>query len=422
MANIYVLQRKAMRLPAVLGMAMAAAITVAACGSSSTATSTGPIPLGFVAPLTGIGASAGVGALEGADVALKAITAAGGVLGRQLNLIIGNDNTDAVDALPVVQKQLSVDKVVASYGPDSDLTNAVTRYYVGAHVPAIIWGGQDPQPTFISPYIWRITPADSQLGVAMALNAWLKGYRNAAFLFGNDDNGKALGTDVAAAWKKLGGKTAVTVEYTPGQTSYRSEVQQVVNAHPDVILFRSLATDAGVLFSNLNELEGLRIPMVGDDTSDQTGFTQAIGLAAQQKCVTSTDTGTVTGAGYDFFSALYMKTVGHPPLSQANFAYDGITLLALAIDKAGSTDPTAIANAILRVENPSNTPVYTYAEGLAALKAGKSIKYIGVSGPLNYDKYHHVYGPFAGYVPKDLNGNLSLVQNITAAQLQAATP
>ena len=235
---------------------MTASLTVAACGSSSTAKSTGPIPLGFVAPLTGIGASAGVGALEGADVALKAITAAAGVLGRQLNLIIGNDNTDCVDALPVVQKQLSVDNVVASYGPDSDLTDAVTRYYVGAHVPAIIWGGQDPQPTYISPYIWRITPADSQLGVAMALNAWLKGYRNAAFLFGNDDNGKALGTDVAAAWKKLGGSTAVTVAYTPGQTSYRSEVQQIVNAHPDVIYVRSLATDAGAVF-NLNELEGL---------------------------------------------------------------------------------------------------------------------------------------------------------------------
>jgi ABC-type branched-subunit amino acid transport system substrate-binding protein len=422
MANLSTPHIKAKRYLSALGVGVAGALTVAACGSTSAATSKGPIPLGFVAPLTGIGASAGVGALEGADVAIKAIAAAGGVLGRPLNLVIGNDNTDAVDALPVVQKQLSIDNVVASYGPDSDLTDAVTRYYVGAHVPAIIWGGQDPEPTYISPYIWRITPADSQLGVAMALNAWLKGYRSAAFLFGNDDNGKALGADVAAAWTKLGGTTAVTVQYTPGQTSYRSEVQQVVNAHPQVILFRALATDAGTLFSNLKELEGLSIPMVGDDTSDQTGFTQAIGLATQQKAVTSTDTGTVTGAGYDFFNALYMKTEGHPPLSQANFAYDGITLLALAIDKAGSTDPSAIAAAIPEVENPNNTQVFTYAEGLAALKAGKNIKFVGVSGPLNFDKYHHVYGPFAGYVPKDVSGDLTLVQNITAAQLQAATP
>ncbi len=394
----------------------------AACGSTSTATSTGPINLGFVAPLTGIGASAGVGALEGGDVAIKAIDAAGGVLGRKVNLDIGNDNTDAVDAVPVVEKQLSVDNVVASYGPDSDLTTTVDRYYMAAHVPAIIWGGQDPLPSLINPYIWRITPADSQLGVAIALNAWLKGYRNAAFLFGNDDNGKALGQDVMAAWAKLGGKVAANVQYTPGQTSYRSEIQQVVSAHPDVILFRSLATDAGTLFSAIKELEGVTIPMVGDDTSDQTGFTQAIGLAVQQKYVTSTDTGTVTGPGYDFFNTLYMKTEGHPPLSQANFAYDGVTLLALAIEKAGSTNPTAIAAAIPEVENPSNMAVYTYAEGLAALKAGHDIKFVGVSGPLTFDKYHHVYGPFAGYVPKDTNGNLTLVQMITAAELQQATP
>jgi len=421
--HLHIDQRGVHRKATVFGLAaLTGSLALAACSSTSTSTggASGPIPLGFVAPLTGVGSSAGVGALEGADVAIKAINDAGGVLGRHLDLDIGNDNTDPVDAVPVVQKQLSVDHVVASYGPAANTYPATYRYYVAAHVPAVIWGGQDSLPTLISPYIWRDTPADGVLGTAMAVNAWNLGYRNAAFLFGTDVNSQGLYASSHAAWLKLGGTVATSVTYTPGATSFRSEVQQVINSHPDVIIFKALATDAGTLFSNLNELDGLAIPMVGDDTSDQTQFTQAIGLAAAQKALTSTDTGVVTGPQYDFFNSLYMKIEGHPPLSQANFAYDGVTLLALAIDKAGSTNGDAIAKAIPEVENPSNTPVYTYAEGLAALKAGKNIKFVGVSGPLTFDKYHHVLGPFAGYKAVDLNGTLKLVDNITPDELVKA--
>ena len=89
--------------------------------------------------------------------------------------------------------------------------------------------------------------------------------------------------------------------------------------------------------------------MVGDDTSDQTQFTQAIGLAGAEKALTSTDTGVVTGLSNYFFNTLYMHIDTYPPLSQANFAYDGVTHLALAIDKAGSTVGDAIAKNIKKI-------------------------------------------------------------------------
>jgi branched-chain amino acid transport system substrate-binding protein len=405
-------------------------VLLAACATGAGATSGGTrlvggqIPVGMVAPLTGIGGSAGVGALEGAEAAISQVNAHGGVLGHKIDLIIGNDNTDPVDAVPVVQKQISIDHVVASYGPAANTWPATRHYYDAAGIPVIVWGGEDDFPKLKDPLVYRDTPADSQLGVAMAVGAWELGYRRAAMLFGTDTNGAALGATVKAAWLKLGGKIVANVSYTPGESSYRSEIQRIVSAHPQVILFRSLSTDAGTLFSALNELTpgGLSIPMVGDDTSDQTEFTKAIGIAASRKVLNSIDTGIVTGPGVTLFNKLFQTEFGTPPLSQANFAYDGINMIALAIEKAHSTSGSAIAKAIAEIENPANTPVYSFAQGLAALKAGKNIKYVGVSGPLTFDQYHHVFGPFAVYRSLNINGSLQRVLEITPAKLQAATP
>jgi branched-chain amino acid transport system substrate-binding protein len=404
-------------------------LLLAACASAGTAAGKtgairGQIPVGMVAPLTGIGASAGVGALQGAELALSQINGQGGVLGHKIDLVIGNDNTDPVDAVPAVQKQISVDHIVASYGPAANTWPATRHYYDAANIPVIVWGGQDDFPRLKDPVVYRDTPADSQLGVAMAVGAYKLGYRRAAMLFGTDVNGAALGATVKAAWAKLGGQTVANVSYTPGQTSYRSEIQKIINSHPQVILFRSLATDAGTIFSALNELTpgGLSIPMVGDDTSDQTEFTKAIGLAASQKVVHSIDTGVVTGPGVTLFNRLFQAQFGTPPLSQANYAYDGLSMIALAIEKAHSVSGPAIAKAIGEIENPANPPVYSFKQGLAALKAGKNIKYVGVSGPLNFNQYHHVFGPFAVYKSQNTSGSLQRLLPITPAELQAATP
>lgn len=414
---------------AVLSLAMSAAVigSPAAGASAKTAAKKkggAQIPVGMVAPLTGIGASAGVGALEGAEVAISAVNGTGGVLGRKINLIIGNDNTDPVDAVPVVQQQISVDHVVASYGPAANTWPATRHLYDNAGVPVIVWGGEDLLPTLRDPLVFRDTPADSVLGVAMAAGAWQLGYRRAATLFGTDTNGARLGSTVKAAWTKLGGKIVANVSFNPGETTYRSVVQKIVNAHPQVILYRLLATTAGAMFSALNQLEpgGLSIPMVGDTTSAQPDFTKAIGLSASQKVVYSTTTGTVTGPGVTIFNQQFLKIEGTAPLSQANFAYDGVNMIALGIERANSTSGQKIARAIATDEVSSHAHCFSFGQCMSLLKAHKKIKYVGVSGPLTFNKYHHVLGPFAIYRAQNLTGSLKRVVEIPAPLLAKATP
>jgi hypothetical protein len=100
--------------------------------------------------------------------------------------------------------------------------------------------------------------------------------------------------------------------------------------------------------------------------------------------------------------------------------YDGINLAALAMVEAKSTSPSRYAPFIAKIGNgtPGATVVYSYAQGLAALKAGKSIRYEGPGGPTSFDSFNDSTGIFQvdTYSP---TGAVTVTGNITAAQLRA---
>ena len=72
--------------------------------------------------------------------------------------------------------------------------------------------------------------------------------------------------------------------------------------------------------------------------------------------------------------------------------YDSVVIACLAITKAGTTDPTVWINDVTKVAKGSGTVVTNYADGVAALKAGKEINYDGASGKDDYNQYHNVAG------------------------------
>jgi len=88
------------------------------------------------------------------------------------------------------------------------------------------------------------------------------------------------------------------------------------------------------------------------------------------------------------------KVSHQQPIANAQYTYDGIIISALAMDAVKGTTSRDLNNGILRVTAPGGTMVYSYAQGVAALKAGKRVTYVGASGPFYYNKYHNVFGPF----------------------------
>jgi hypothetical protein len=124
----------------------------------------------------------------------------------------------------------------------------------------------------------------------------------------------------------------------------------------------------------------------------------AIGPANFQKYIKSiTPYVSLSGAGYDLYKTKLLglgsqvqdpgSYTGHP---YAIADYDAVNIMALAMTAANSASPKTYNSFITKVTNQSSgaTVVHTYADGLAALKAGKTIQYIGASGPLVFNKYH----------------------------------
>ena len=98
--------------------------------------------------------------------------------------------------------------------------------------------------------------------------------------------------------------------------------------------------------------------------------------------------------------------------------YDGVIVMALAATAAKSTSPSVWNAYIPKVTtaSPGAVVVHSYADGVAALQAGKTIDYVGATGIIAWNQYHNSTGGFevAAYQP---NGNLTLVASITAAHL-----
>jgi ABC-type branched-subunit amino acid transport system substrate-binding protein len=407
---------------------VAAALLLAACGSSTSSTTgkqpTGPVSMGVLSCFTGSLASLGNAMLQGSQMAQKAINDAGGILGQQLQLSHADTQCDEADSVPAVRKLLASSNLVGIIGPETQEINAVAPIVSAAKIPTQFQGGSTAFDHNANAYLWRDSPSDSQLGVAMALYAYQKGYRKAGLLFYSDIAAQTFADPITATWAKLGGTIAVRItDLAPGQTSYRTQVQKVIDAKPDVIFTQTDAPTAAVLFKNFKELDNLAIPFVGTDVTGGDDYLKAITYPVANAHLISVYGTSVSGAATDEFNRIFALLFPGPdqPQANANYAYDAVISQALAVVKANSITGSDINAAMTAVTNPTGTQCYTYKSCLDLLKAGTKINYEGASGPLDYNQYHNVFGPYAAW-QQSLAGQQQSVQTLTAAQLAAATP
>src|SRR6202035_1881204 len=285
------------------------ALLLAACGGS-TATGgkqpTGPVTMGVLSCFTGSLASLGNAMLQGSQLAQKAINDAGGILGKQLMLQHADTQCDEADSVPAVRKLLASSNLVGIIGPETQEINAVAPIVSAAKVPTQFQGGSTAFDHNANPYLWRDSPSDSQLGVAMALYAYQKGYRSAGLLFYSDIAAQTFADPITATWAKLGGTIAVRItDLAPAQPSYRTQVQKVIAAKPDVILTQTDAQTAAVLFKNFQELDNLAIPFVGTDVTGGDDYVNALTYSAVNAHLISVYGTSVSGAAADEFNRIF---------------------------------------------------------------------------------------------------------------------
>ncbi len=418
--------------------AVCVVLGLASCASSSGGATSSHATLAFdnIAPFTGPNAAFGPGLMAGCWTAAGEINSTGGILGHHVTCIPTDTRGDPADAVPVVRLMLARTKnLVGISGPSSDSAAVLAPILENAHVPAFMDTGQALFDHSTDPYFYRIVPADDTTGFAMAAYAFQRGYRRAAFVFSDNLDAQGNKPSAVAGWKKLGGQIVANINLALDQPDYTAEASQIAKAHPDVILTEMDPQSASTFLRDYQQIAPLP-PIVGStvtlDAQWLNTVAKTIGPSNLRRVMAgirayTPPTGPAWHAYYAALHAAASKIQGGPaqynndPYVEAY--YDSFNIMALAMVLAKSTDPSKWNASITSITNPrpGAVAVSTYAQGVQALKQGKSIRYVGAQGAVNLDRYHNSSGVFAafGYNPAQAQP-VRLLGIVTAGEINAA--
>ena len=414
---------------AALGSVATLVVAVSGCASSgnsgagnsgasgSSGNSGGAIHIAMEAPYTGTFATLGESVWDGAKAGVAAINASGGILGRTVILDLVDDKGDPADAIPAIQREIAINHPVGIIGVLGNTIEAVQPVYDAAHIPFMSEAGNTNYDNSTDPYFFRVTPSDSQLGVAMAAWAIKQNYKKCAGTFSTAGTVQELANVVEQTFVKNGGSITASVPLTPVQNSYSSEISRVIASHPSCVFLQTEPGSAGAYFHDFGQLGDANIPFIGSDITSGSDFLKAIGASFAHQHLLSVVGSSAPGPGQATFVKYYLQQFHQQPVSGANFAYDGVVSLALGIDWAKTTSGPAVVKAIPETSDPPGQVVTTYAQGLALIKQGTRINYRGASGPMQYNQYHNVFGPF-DVVQAQPDGSLKTLYTLSASQLQ----
>lgn len=404
-------------------MAMTGGVAVSAAPST--------IVIGNFNPFSGADASFGPEMVAGCQPAVRLINAGGGVLGHKFSCVEFDTRGDPADAVPAANKMIATNSSLGGIlGPSADEALATVPILEQAKVPMFADTGQAFFDKSKYHYFWRITPADDVKGYALALWAKKAGYTRAAAIFGNDAGSQSDVPTLLKAWKKLGGKMVDNVKLALDQSSYRTEIEQMLASKPQVIFTEIDPQTAGTFLSELQQLHGL-IPVLGTEITLQSPWlkavTGAIGKQAMTKYITGMQPFAPTaGASWTTYNKALLASKSQVP-QPAQWSsdpysmtyYDGVTVMALAMLAAHSIDRGTYNKSIMAVTEPvaGKTVVHSFAEGKAALAKGEKIQYVGAGGSIAFNKWHNSSGAFEA--AQQVKGNVKIVGEVTSNQIAA---
>ena len=335
-------------------------LTRRAFSSALTATLAGPaligragaqgatIKIGMCAPVTGPAAESGRYAQIGAKIALDAVNKAGGVLGKQVELIIEDDQTTNPGIVLAFSKLAAQNDIVAFLGSiRSTQVHAMSPDVLKLAKPVMI-GGTDPALTHMgNPWLFRFRPNDSYSGRVLAdYGVNTLGKKNWAIVHSTDAFGTAGGKALAEALGKIGANVALDQGYANQSQDFTPVVLAIKQSGADILgSYITFENDLGIFARQLRQL-GVNIPYVGSPSIVNITALKLAGPALF---------GTFGVADYaedssdasKAFGKLYRDIAKIAPDNQSAWTYDAVNILCAAINKAGKTDPGAIREAIL---------------------------------------------------------------------------
>jgi len=326
-------------------------VLVLACGLilslSGMSLAADSIKIGFHAPLTGFAASDGKSATEGAKLAVQQINAAGGVLGKNLELIVYDDQAKPAQAIPIANKLIGQDRVVFGIsGSYSGPTRSAAGVFQEAKIPYISAYGIHPDITRAGEYVFRTSFLGRIQGKAGAkLIGDMMGKKKVVMITLQNDFGKSLAAGFEEMAPTYGIEILGAYQYSIKDRQFGSIVAKVKADNPEAIYASGYYFTAGPLVSQLRAA-GITCPIIGQEGYDSQKFIEIAGMAAEGIIITtSLDRDSTVPETADFIKA-FEKQAGFKSDMVAASGHTAVMVAADAIQRAGSTDSAKILAAL----------------------------------------------------------------------------
>ena len=366
-------------------------IGVPAGAQSRSANKNGRLVIGSLAPETGDLSSLLESLRTPVRLAIDEINAAGGVNGRPVALVTGDDGTDPEVTVQTVDRMIGSDKADVIIGPAKSATalgilgqvKGKTLLCSGSNTLAQL---DDDGPQKTGGLYFRTAPTDTLQGPALSELVLSDGHSKVGILARNDSYGLGFSKSVARALKQGGAKVAANVAYNPDGAGLDADVQQVLDKKPDAVVVLGLTGDGANVVQHLiaKGAGPANMPIYTVDGMQGSAFGATVdptnpGVVAGIKGTTpAPDPGGVESPFGDTFAATGIEPVF------SSHSYDCTILAALAAVKAKSDGAPDIAKAFaanMRGSEDCNT----FAACKDLLERGKTIHWRGASS--NFDRF-----------------------------------
>jgi branched-chain amino acid transport system substrate-binding protein len=327
--------------------ALAAGALVAAAGA---AWAQNEITIATVGPMTGQYASFGKQMKDGAEMAVSDINAAGGVMGKQLKLVIGDDACDPKQANAVAGK-LAGQKVALVAGHFcSGSSIPASKVYAEEGIVQISPASTNPKLTDerAGPNVFRVCGRDDQQGsVAGAYIAKTFSGQKVAFAHDKSAYGKGLHDETMKAFKAAGGKEVMSEAYTAGEKDYTALVSKMKAAAIDVLYVGGYHTEAGLILRQMRD-QGMKTTLISGDALVTQEFWSITGPAGEGTLMTFSPDPRKAPAAADLVKRFRAKQI--EPEGYVLYTYAAIQAWKQAVESAKDTKSAEVIKALNTLE------------------------------------------------------------------------
>ncbi|MCC7485650.1 MAG: ABC transporter substrate-binding protein [Burkholderiales bacterium] len=317
-----------------------------------------PIRIGVTQPLTGAFAASGNYVTQGAKIAEDEINAAGGVLGRKIQLVIEDNKSNPTEAVATAEKLIVRDKVPVMMGAwSSTLTLAVMPKLMEYGVPMLVETSSSGKITTSgNPWIFRISPTSEMEARAFAPLVKKLGIKRADFLSTNNDFGLGAAKEFSGMLKSQGVQVGAMETMDPKATDFSAQLAKIKGSGADTVFVTTAVEQITLILKQAKEqqVKARIITTGGSNSPDQ--LIQQAGDAANGSL------------HLVFFTPWFPEAVRNPDLAKRFVqkwnahkynvggltegfrGWDGVTTIVAAIKAAGKAEPAAIQKALWNVK------------------------------------------------------------------------